>query len=190
MQRDFLKVNIYYESKTIEKIQESPLMGAQSLLSNLGGAISFYLGISVIALFELLELFGRYLRVCFRGGAKKWVLAANRIFWTNYERWMGNSPPHFICCWCYFLSPIFFDLARYWYCVWVWSCLFFFGTANSYTVLSYSCLYVLVLLLSWDSVVVRVGQIPPVTENPIPGICGMGYGICGTSRTFPYKLEI
>ena len=71
MQRDFLKVNIYYESKTIEKIEESPLMGAQSLLSNLGGAISFYLGISVIALFELLELFGRYLRFCFRGGAKK-----------------------------------------------------------------------------------------------------------------------
>ena len=42
----------------------------------------------------------------------------------------------------------------------------------------------------------RVGQIPPITVNPIPGICGMGYGIYGTSGTsgtlgtFPYEFKV
>ena len=67
MQKDFLKVNVFYERKTIETIRESPQMGAQSLLSRIGGAVSLYLGISVIALFEIFELLGRFVKVTLLG---------------------------------------------------------------------------------------------------------------------------
>ena len=62
VQKDFIKVNIFFESKTIQLINENPLMGTQALLSSLGGAFSLYLGISIIALFEIIELLAGFIR--------------------------------------------------------------------------------------------------------------------------------
>ena len=59
---DFMKISIFYESKTVKEVIETPLMSLGALLSNLGGAIGFYLGISVIALFEVVELIARYVK--------------------------------------------------------------------------------------------------------------------------------
>ena len=56
-------MNIFFESKSVTKVEESAKVSVSDLLSDLGGACSLYLGISVIALFELVE-FG------FRSGAK------------------------------------------------------------------------------------------------------------------------
>ena len=53
---NFLRVKLFFSSNTIQTVFESPKYNAQSLLSSLGGAFSLYLGISAIAMFEVLEL--------------------------------------------------------------------------------------------------------------------------------------
>ena len=61
VRNNFLKVKIYFSTRNIQTITESPKYNFQSLLSSLGGAFSLYLGISIIALFESLELATRLL---------------------------------------------------------------------------------------------------------------------------------
>ena len=52
----YLKVSVYFEDKVVTRVVEEPKHDTRSILSNLGGATSLFLGISLIALFELLEL--------------------------------------------------------------------------------------------------------------------------------------
>ena len=50
------EVNIFFETKSVEMVTESPKVSGTDLLSNIGGAFSLYLGISLIALFETFEV--------------------------------------------------------------------------------------------------------------------------------------
>ena len=52
-------MNIFFETKTVTTIQESPKYTLGDLLNDLGGAFSLYLGVSFIALFEIFEIFIR-----------------------------------------------------------------------------------------------------------------------------------
>ena len=47
---------MFFTSLTYEKIEEIPAMTVGELMSNLGGSLSLYLGISFVAAFEGLEL--------------------------------------------------------------------------------------------------------------------------------------
>ena len=59
------QVNVYLSSKNIRHIKDKQPFTLMSLLSSLGGALSLYLGISLVATFELLELIIRFV---FAGG--------------------------------------------------------------------------------------------------------------------------
>lgn len=52
----FHQVNVYLETKRVTTITENPKVSKIGLLGNLGGAFSLYLGISLVALFEVVEL--------------------------------------------------------------------------------------------------------------------------------------
>ena len=58
-------MNIFFTSLTYENIQETPAMTVAILMSNLGGVIGLYLGVSIVAAFEVFELVIRLIIACF-----------------------------------------------------------------------------------------------------------------------------
>ena len=56
-----MKLHVFYSTKTSTEIIEEPKYTRESLLVSLGGAVSLFLGISVVALFEFVELAARAL---------------------------------------------------------------------------------------------------------------------------------
>lgn len=54
---NFLKLNIYYEDLNYEYITESPEIEIQQFLSDIGGAIGLWIGLSILSLCELIQLF-------------------------------------------------------------------------------------------------------------------------------------
>ncbi|XP_006815229.1 epithelial sodium channel subunit alpha-like [Saccoglossus kowalevskii] len=52
---NLLKVNIYYEQFNYESITESPAYQAEDFLSDVGGQMGLWIGMSVITIFEFLE---------------------------------------------------------------------------------------------------------------------------------------
>ncbi|XP_045160274.1 amiloride-sensitive sodium channel subunit beta-like isoform X2 [Mercenaria mercenaria] len=54
---NFLKLNIYYEDLNYENITEVPEIELQQFLSDVGGAIGLWIGLSILSLCELVQLF-------------------------------------------------------------------------------------------------------------------------------------
>ncbi len=52
----FVRVNIFYDSLSYVETTESPQMDLISLLASIGGNLSLFLGVSVLSLFELVEV--------------------------------------------------------------------------------------------------------------------------------------
>ena len=50
------KINIYYDSLTYEKSNESAKLTWIDLVSTIGGSLSLFMGISIFSFFELIEL--------------------------------------------------------------------------------------------------------------------------------------
>ena len=61
VQDNYLQLKVYFGSKSVEQVLEMPKYNVFTFLSSLGGAISVYLGMSFIVIFELLEI---VLRLC------------------------------------------------------------------------------------------------------------------------------
>ena len=55
----YFQVDVFFTSLTYENIVETPSMTVIELMSNIGGALSLYLGVSFVAAFEILELIVR-----------------------------------------------------------------------------------------------------------------------------------
>lgn len=68
VQRNFLSISVYFETKRVEKIVESEKYPTSGLMSSLGGAISLYLGMSLLAVFELTELALKFAVGCCQRG--------------------------------------------------------------------------------------------------------------------------
>ena len=56
VQNNLMQVSIYYGSLDVDNVAENPEYTFLSFLSSLGGAVSLYLGISFIQVFEVVEL--------------------------------------------------------------------------------------------------------------------------------------
>ena len=52
----FLKLKVFYDSRTTMIVEDSPKYTIESILSNVGGAIGLYLGLSIVSVFEFLEV--------------------------------------------------------------------------------------------------------------------------------------
>lgn len=57
LKKNILKLNIYYDSLDYVAITESPSLNLVTLLSNIGGTLGLFLGISVLSFIEILEVF-------------------------------------------------------------------------------------------------------------------------------------
>ena len=56
IRKNSAKLYVYFEDKTITKVEEEKKYSLSGILSSIGGAISLYLGMSFISLFEVLEI--------------------------------------------------------------------------------------------------------------------------------------
>ena len=69
-EQNILKVQVYFRELNYDVIVETPSYSILDLLSDIGGIFSFYLGLSVVALFEFLELWFDLFRIivtkCYR----------------------------------------------------------------------------------------------------------------------------
>ncbi|XP_062617799.1 amiloride-sensitive sodium channel subunit alpha-like [Saccostrea cucullata] len=54
---NFLKVNIYYEDLNYEDFQEEPEIATAQFASDVGGAIGLWIGLSILAIFEVVQFF-------------------------------------------------------------------------------------------------------------------------------------
>ncbi|XP_045160381.2 amiloride-sensitive sodium channel subunit beta-like [Mercenaria mercenaria] len=57
IRNNFMKLNIYYEDLNYENITEIPEIEIQQFLSDVGGAIGLWIGLSILSLCELVQLF-------------------------------------------------------------------------------------------------------------------------------------
>ena len=56
-QFDLFQINIFFESLDVEEVKESPQFATiWDLLNSLGGALSLFLGVSLISIFEIFEI--------------------------------------------------------------------------------------------------------------------------------------
>lgn len=70
IERSFVKINMYLEDMTITHIKESPKVSLASVLSQVGGVLNLYIGISLVLVVEVLELFYHLLIALFSCGQK------------------------------------------------------------------------------------------------------------------------
>ena len=64
-----MKVKIYYEARTTMIVEDLPKHTVSSILSSVGGAIGLFLGLSIVSIFEFLEL----IVMCLYKGMRKMV---------------------------------------------------------------------------------------------------------------------
>ncbi|CAG5134505.1 unnamed protein product, partial [Candidula unifasciata] len=68
---EFIKLNIYYEDLNFEKYEEAADYELTQFLSDVGGTIGLYIGLSVLGIFELLHLVADIFNyLCCRKGQK------------------------------------------------------------------------------------------------------------------------
>ena len=61
-----LSLNIYYESAIYQRITETPQTTSITLISNLGGNLGLFLGVSLLSFVEIIEIFIEFLYLCFK----------------------------------------------------------------------------------------------------------------------------
>ena len=71
VQKNLMQVSIYYGSLDVHHVAETPEYTFLTFLSSLGGAVSLYLGISFIQVFEVVEFMIKLCASCFSQNVKK-----------------------------------------------------------------------------------------------------------------------
>ncbi len=56
IQRDYVKADVYYQTLNVQIVKQSAKYTDEGFFAGLGGALSLYLGVAIIMIFELLEL--------------------------------------------------------------------------------------------------------------------------------------
>ncbi|XP_046551585.1 amiloride-sensitive sodium channel subunit alpha-like [Haliotis rubra] len=64
LSQNFIKLNIYYEDLNYENITEDADYADAQFLSDIGGTLGLWIGLSVISVFEIGQFFGELLGVC------------------------------------------------------------------------------------------------------------------------------
>ena len=61
-----LLLNVFYTSKEYTEIREIPKISTMDLVSNLGGVVGIFLGLSIFTLIEIIELILSIIFACFQ----------------------------------------------------------------------------------------------------------------------------
>ena len=86
LRMNFLRVEVYFETLSYEMVREQPQYGWEHLLSNIGGALGLWLGLSIITVFEFCELIFDLHRIIISSRYKKRQTERKRIFTLNYRQ--------------------------------------------------------------------------------------------------------
>ena len=73
-----MRINVFYETMTFTTVQEYPSIDFGTFLSNLGGTLGLYIGISFLSIVELIELIFLLIETCFKYKNKTNVVAINQ----------------------------------------------------------------------------------------------------------------
>ena len=65
LRESILEVNIYYETFKYTKTGESPVSTIIDLVSNIGGTLGLFIGISLLSLVEILEIIAEFILTLF-----------------------------------------------------------------------------------------------------------------------------
>ena len=71
LKRNLVAFNIYFDDLIVTSIDEQPTVSENDLKSNIGGALSLYIGISIVSLCQFIEIFIKLVIVCFQVKKKK-----------------------------------------------------------------------------------------------------------------------
>lgn len=77
-----LEINIFYKSRRFEDLTESEALTETELLSDIGGLLGLFLGISVLSLVEFFDLFFKIIWVVFSVKLKK----TTKFLWSTISR--------------------------------------------------------------------------------------------------------
>ncbi|KAL3869177.1 hypothetical protein ACJMK2_041888 [Sinanodonta woodiana] len=101
--QNFLRLNIYYADLNFEYIEETPQIEAGDFLANVGGVIGLWIGLSVLALCEVLQLITELFAYCVYKASHKVrpKQMKNRDKSVRSEQYrqeedFRNEPPHII----------------------------------------------------------------------------------------------
>ena len=68
---NFIKVTLYYQSRSVTVTSQIKVYSAPNVLSQVGGLMGLYMGLSVISLFEICSLLFSILHVLLSKGKNK-----------------------------------------------------------------------------------------------------------------------
>jgi hypothetical protein len=71
---NFVYLKVYFSAMKYTEIRQTPKTNVIDLISNLGGALGIFLGISVFSLIEVVEVVVKVIAVCFKRGFNKKIL--------------------------------------------------------------------------------------------------------------------
>jgi hypothetical protein len=74
---NFLQVNVLFDEEWPTMMTDQPAMTSEILASNLGGVLSLWLGVTIMAVFEFLELIYRLVLNNYSERKKKQIPVAN-----------------------------------------------------------------------------------------------------------------
>ena len=77
--KSFVELSIFYDSLSYTYITESPKLDIISLIANIGGNLSLFMGISIFSFFELIEI---CIEIYLIKKFKKWCFNA---FWVTFN---------------------------------------------------------------------------------------------------------
>lgn len=64
IEQNFLRLKIIFEDRGVETFNSTPALTWEGLASNIGGSLSLWIGITVMTLFEFVELVIRLVQLC------------------------------------------------------------------------------------------------------------------------------
>ncbi|XP_063725435.1 uncharacterized protein LOC134853378 [Symsagittifera roscoffensis] len=91
LRQNFLRVEVYFEALSYEHVREQPQYGWEHLLSNIGGALGLWLGLSIITVFEFCELIFDLHRIVISSRYKRRQEERKKMLTQNYRRHQMNS---------------------------------------------------------------------------------------------------
>lgn len=56
VQRDLLKINVYFKTLSVRVVEETAKYDLAGIMAAVGGATGLYLGVALVALFEVVEV--------------------------------------------------------------------------------------------------------------------------------------
>ena len=68
---DFVRINVYVADNEVVKTEESPQISVTQLLSNIGGQLGMWIGVSVITISKVVEVLLAMMKECLRKRREK-----------------------------------------------------------------------------------------------------------------------